>query len=99
MIDAELLDRPPPPALALRHGAADFWGRWTRTECAAKAAGVPIARWLRRHGLDAPATSNARTVVLGEIVVSLLPIVGAGAAREASGGPAREPPAPTDRRP
>lgn len=53
VIDAELADQPVPPALAARYGAEDFWGRWTRTECAAKAADLPIALWLREHGLDA----------------------------------------------
>lgn len=52
-VDAELaLD--PPEALVRRHGAPHFWSRWTRTECAAKLAGVPIVVWLARHGLDEP---------------------------------------------
>jgi hypothetical protein len=53
VIDAELAAQPVPPALAARYGPHDFWGRWTRTECAAKSAGVPIALWLAEHGLDA----------------------------------------------
>lgn len=53
-VDAEL-DHRPPSALARRFGEHDFWERWTRAECAAKLADVPIAVWLRRHGLaDAP---------------------------------------------
>jgi hypothetical protein len=51
VIDAELSDAAPPPALASRFGAEDFWVRWTGAECAAKLAGVPMHLWLRRHGL------------------------------------------------
>lgn len=50
-IDAEI-DRPVPPALAARHGEADFWERWTRLECLAKLTGVPVVL-LQRDGLDA----------------------------------------------
>ena len=51
VLDAELDDRPPPAALARLYGAEDFWVRWTRVECAAKMADVPIAVWLRQWGL------------------------------------------------
>jgi hypothetical protein len=53
-VDAEL-DVPPPPGLVARYGGGVFWERWTRAECAAKLTGVPIAGWLRRHGLEVPA--------------------------------------------
>jgi len=68
VIDAELTGQPVPPALASRYGTDDFWGRWTRTECAAKAAGVPIGSWLRRHGLDAGIGETHR---LGGVTVSV----------------------------
>lgn len=54
VIDAEPADAVPPPSLAARFGAADFWRRWTAAECAAKAAGVPMQVWLGRHGLTHP---------------------------------------------
>lgn len=50
-IDAEI-DRPVPPAMAARHGDADFWERWTRLECIAKVTDVPVVL-LQRAGLDA----------------------------------------------
>ena len=53
VVDAEL-DVDPPQALARRFGTDDFWERWTRAECAAKLAGVPVQRWLGRHGLTDP---------------------------------------------
>jgi len=68
VIDAELSGQPVPPALAARYGSADFWGRWTRTECAAKAADVPIAVWLAEHGLDA---GIGETVLLDGVTVSV----------------------------
>lgn len=68
VIDAELTAQPVPPALAARYGTDDFWSRWTRTECAAKAAGVPIAIWLAEHGLDAGAGT---TYQLDGITVSV----------------------------
>ncbi len=71
VIDAELTDQPVPPALAARFGTEDFWGRWTRTECAAKAADVPIAVWLAEHGLD-PAPYAPVTLALADITVSIL---------------------------
>lgn len=70
VIDAELTDQPVPPALAARYGSHDFWGRWTRTECAAKAADVPIALWLREHGLDA---GTGTTYEVDGITVSVAP--------------------------
>lgn len=68
VIDAELTEQPVPPALAARYGSHDFWGRWTRTECAAKAAGVPIALWLASHGLDA---GIGETQLLDGVTVSV----------------------------
>lgn len=53
VVDAELADQPVPPALAARHGTHDFWGRWTRAECGAKLADVPITLWIAAHGLTA----------------------------------------------
>ncbi|MCW2857071.1 MAG: hypothetical protein JWR52_2686 [Marmoricola sp.] len=70
VIDAELSDQEVPAALAARYGTGDFWGRWTRTECAAKRAGVPIALQLRSTGLDAP--GEARTIELDGVTVSVL---------------------------
>ncbi len=51
VIDAELSDVVPPPALTSRFGAEHFWVRWTSAECAAKLAGVPMHLWIGRHGL------------------------------------------------
>jgi hypothetical protein len=70
VIDAELTDQPVPPALAARYGVEDFWGRWTRTECAAKRADVPISLWLAQHGLDAPV--SAKTYVVDDLTISAL---------------------------
>jgi hypothetical protein len=83
VIDAELVGAEVPDALGRRYGRADFWGRWTRTECAAKAAGIPIARWLRRHGLNGPGTAHARTVVLDGVVVSVAAVPASGGQPEA----------------
>jgi hypothetical protein len=52
-VDAEL-DLPGPSRLVGRYGEDLFWERWTVAECAAKLLGVPIAIWLRRHGLEPP---------------------------------------------
>lgn len=71
VIDAELTDQPVPPALAGRYGTADFWGRWTRTECAAKRADVPISVWLAEHGLD-PAPYAPQTFESQGITISTL---------------------------
>lgn len=68
VIDAELTEQPVPPALAARYGTDDFWGRWTRTECAAKAADVPIALWLAEHGLD---RGVGETFLLEDITVTV----------------------------
>ena len=70
VIDAELTDQDVPAALAARYGTEDFWGRWTRTECAAKRTGVPIAMLLADAGLDAP--GGARTFELDGVTVSVL---------------------------
>ncbi|MFL6160205.1 MAG: hypothetical protein ACJ72D_29300 [Marmoricola sp.] len=69
VLDAEIADQPVPPALAARYGTDDFWGRWTRAECAAKLADVPIALWLAEHGL--PSGGDAVTVLLEDLVVSV----------------------------
>lgn len=51
VIDAELANQKPPAQLSRKYGDDDFWERWTRAECAAKLAGVPIAAWLRANGM------------------------------------------------
>lgn len=71
VIDAELASQQVPPALAARYGSDDFWGRWTRAECAAKLADVPITVWLRRHGLSTELTLQARTERLGDVIVTV----------------------------
>lgn len=71
VIDAELTDQPVPDALAARYGTDDFWGRWTRAECAAKAADVPITLWLAEHGLD-PGPYVPTTLERDGITVSVL---------------------------
>jgi len=61
-LDAEY-DVEPPPSLVARHGRPQFWERWTLVECAAKLYGVPVAMWLRQHGLAVPAgLLHARTL-------------------------------------
>ena len=73
VIDAELRHAPPPRALASRFGETDFWSRWTRAECAAKLADVPMQLWLRLHGLDGPGATTATTVTvtLEDAVISV----------------------------
>ena len=51
-IDAELYDDPPPPHLAARFGAEEFWERWTATECAVKREDCAMAVHLAERGLD-----------------------------------------------
>ena len=58
VIDAELADAAPPPALASRFGLEDFWVRWTSAECAAKLADVPMHLWLAKHGLGHPGAED-----------------------------------------
>ncbi|MFI7078666.1 hypothetical protein ACIBO1_15365 [Micromonospora sp. NPDC049903] len=53
-IDAEYAAAQVPPMLAHRFGTANFWARWTRTECVAKLADVPMVALWRQHGLSAP---------------------------------------------
>lgn len=62
VIDAELADRVPPAALAVRLGADAFWERWTRAECAAKLADVPMAIWLRAYGIGSDTVGPVRTI-------------------------------------
>lgn len=72
VVDAELSDQQVPPALAKRHGVADFHRRWTRAECAAKLADVPIVLWLREHGLDMPSADfELHTFGLDDLVVTV----------------------------
>jgi hypothetical protein len=70
VIDAEISAQAVPPALAGRFGTEDFWGRWTRAECAAKAADVPLVVWLAEHGLGPVA--GAETVEIDGVTVSVL---------------------------
>jgi hypothetical protein len=73
-VDAELASATPPPALRSRYGRNDFWRRWTRTECLAKLAGVPMLVWLARHGLDAAPSAGVmvRSLLLcGDVQVGL----------------------------
>lgn len=71
-VDAERAEQRVPDRLAARHGASDFWGRWTRAEALAKVTDTPIALWLRAHGLDAdaPAGVIVETRRLDDLVVS-----------------------------
>lgn len=71
MIDAELADRAPPMALAARFGGHEFWERWTRAECAAKIADVPISIWLRDYGLGSGMVCPVQTIraVFGKTAV------------------------------
>src|SRR6476620_4249857 len=61
-VDAEV-DRPVPRALGSRFGVDDFWGRWTRLECAAKATDTPVALLLG-PSLGLPAVPGARFVTI-----------------------------------
>ncbi|MFD1081856.1 hypothetical protein [Micromonospora andamanensis] len=72
-IDAERADAAPPVALAGRFGSTDFWGRWTRVECLAKLADVPVATWWHRYGLEVPSGTAWlwRTLPLAELVVTV----------------------------
>ena len=70
VIDAEIGEAAPPAYLVARFGAEDFLPRWTRAECAAKLADVPMHEWLQRHGLTAPGVT-VETVVVGDLVVSV----------------------------
>jgi hypothetical protein len=70
VVDAEIAGQPIPPALAARFGGEGFWERWTAAECAAKAYDVPIALWLREHGLDTGAL-EVTTVHVEGLVVSV----------------------------
>ncbi|WP_432050692.1 hypothetical protein [Verrucosispora sp. NA02020] len=54
-IDAEYAAAEVPPMLAHRFGTSNFWARWTRTECVAKLADVPMVALWRRYGLSVPA--------------------------------------------
>jgi hypothetical protein len=70
LVDGEIAAQPVPPALAARFGTELFWERWTAAECAAKAYDVPIALWLREHGLTA-GPLEVTTLRVGGLVVSV----------------------------
>jgi hypothetical protein len=72
-VDAEVNAGAVPPALGERFGTADFWARWTRAESLCKAFDVPIAVWLRRHGLGVPRHLPAvwRTLKIDDLTVSV----------------------------
>ncbi len=69
VVDAEIQGHEP-AHLVERFGAEDFLGRWTRAECAAKLADVPMQVWLVRHGLTAPGI-DVETFEVGDLVVSV----------------------------
>ncbi|BCJ57490.1 hypothetical protein C1I93_19195 [Micromonospora endophytica] len=71
-IDAEHRGAAPPSALVRRFGAADFWPRWTRAECLAKLADVPMVTWWHRYGLAVPPGTGWlwRTLYLDDLVVT-----------------------------
>jgi hypothetical protein len=69
VVDAELHGHEP-AHLVERYGAEDFLGRWTRAECAAKLAAVPMQLWLREHGLEAPGI-DVETLEIDGVVVSV----------------------------
>lgn len=73
VLDAELAEARVPAALAARFGTEDFWGRWTATECAAKAHDVPIMMWIRQHGLRA-GDLLVETFRWRDLVVSVAPV-------------------------
>lgn len=77
VIDAELATAEPPAALVARFGAERFWERWTAAECGAKAADVPIALWLREHGLTSGGLA-VTTYDLDGVVVSVARVVTRG---------------------
>ena len=70
VVDAEIRDAAPPAHLASRFGAEDFLARWTRAECAAKLADLPMHLWLRRHGLGT-AGAEVETFEVADLVVSI----------------------------
>ncbi|MDG4798763.1 hypothetical protein [Micromonospora sp. WMMD1082] len=72
-VDAERADAPLPTALVRRFGATDFWARWTRVECLAKLADVPVAIWWQRHGLEVPPGTVWlwRTLPLTNLVITV----------------------------
>ena len=72
-VDAELLSRPVPEALAARFvpaSRAAFYAAWTQAECAAKLNAVPILVWLRQHGLSGDARLRTATIVRGDLVIT-----------------------------
>jgi hypothetical protein len=79
-IDAEVTDATVPPALAARYGRDAFWGRWTRAESLSKVFGVPIALWLRWHGLRVLPHIPAlwRTLTLADLTISVACARGGG---------------------
>jgi hypothetical protein len=73
VVDAEIRGAEPSHLVA-RFGREDFLGRWTRAECAAKLADVPMHLWLERHGLTAPGV-EVETIVVDDLVISVAPSV------------------------
>jgi hypothetical protein len=72
VIDAEIASVEPPETLARRYGHDRFWARWTAAECRAKLADVPIAIWLRTHGIDeGPGTIETVQEAVCGVVVSV----------------------------
>ena len=70
VVDAEIRHAVPPAHLVARFGAEDFLGRWTRAECAAKLADVPMHLWLERHGLTS-GSAEVETVEIEDVVISV----------------------------
>lgn len=81
-IDAELVDQPVPQLLLARYGAQAFWERWTTMETTVKLLRVPVAQWLRRHGLvGRPGVVECDTVVAAGVVVTIGRLAGPAGGR------------------
>jgi len=73
-VDAELLGQSVPPALAARFSPVSneaFFVAWTRVECAAKLRAIPLLVWLRDRGLHGDPQLRMRTIVSGDLVVTI----------------------------
>ena len=71
VIDAEIRGAEP-PHLVERFGAEDFLGRWTRAECAAKLADVPMQVWLvAPRARPRPERSRWQTHEVDDLVISV----------------------------